>query len=98
MTATVQSDPMTGSAHAFTFMEAVGDMVMAWMLLWRANTAAAALQAGAKEKDGAFYEGQILSAEFFTRNLLPVTLGRMESILGASSVANDIPEDAFGGK
>jgi len=98
MTTTMQSDPMTGSAHAFTFMEAVGDMVMAWMLLWRANTAAAALKAGAKEKDNAFYEGQIMSAEFFTRNLLPVTLGRMEAILGASSIANDIPEDAFGGK
>jgi len=98
MTTTMQTDPMTGSAHAFTFMEAVGDMVMAWMLLWRANTAAAALQAGAKEKDLAFYEGQILSAAFYTRNLLPVTVGRMEAILGASSIANDIPEDAFGGK
>ena len=98
MTATVQADPMTGSAHAFTFMEAVGDMVMGWMLLWRAHTAAQALASGAKEKDAAFYEGQILSAEFFTRNLLPVTLGRMEAILGASTIANDIPEDAFGGK
>jgi len=98
MTATMQADPMTGSAHAFTFMEAVGDLVMAWMLLWRANLAVAALQAGAKEKDLPFYEGQIMSAEFYTRNLLPVTLGRMEAILGASSIANDIPEDAFGGK
>jgi len=98
MTATMQSDPRTGSPHAFTFMEAVGDMVMAWMLLWRANLAATALKAGAKEKDLPFYEGQIMSAEFFTRNLLPVTLGRMEAILGASSIANDIPEDAFGGK
>jgi hypothetical protein len=98
MTTTMQADPLTGSAHAFSFMEAVGDMVMAWMLLWRANLAAAALQAGAKEKDQAFYEGQIMSAEFYTRNLLPVTLGRMEAILGASSIANDISEDAFGGK
>jgi hypothetical protein len=98
MTTTMQSDPMTGSAHAFSFMEAVGDMVMGWMLLWRANTAAAALKSGAKEKDASFYEGQIMSAEFFTRNMLPVTLGRMEAVLGASSIANDIPEDAFGGK
>ncbi|MBI1751665.1 MAG: acyl-CoA dehydrogenase [Acidobacteria bacterium] len=98
MTATMQSDPMTGSAHAFSFLEAVGDMVMGWMLLWRANVAAAALKAGAKEKDAAFYEGQIMSAEFFSRNMLPVTLGHMETVLGASSIANDIPEDAFGGK
>ncbi len=98
MTSTMQTDPMTGSAHAFSFMEAVGDMVMGWMLLWRANIAAAAIQSGAKEKDQAFYAGQIMSAEFFSRNMLPVTLGRMESILGASSIANDISEDAFGGR
>jgi len=98
MTATMQSDPMTGSAHAFSFLEAVGDMVMGWMLLWRANLAASALKAGAKEKDQSFYEGQIMSAEFFSRNMLPVTLGRMEVILGASAIANEIPEDAFGGK
>jgi len=98
MTATVLANPMTAAAHAFPFMDAVGDMVMAWMLMWRANTAAQAMTAGAKEKDTAFYEGQILNAEFFTRNLLPVTLGKMEAILGGSSVVNDIPEDAFGGK
>ncbi|WP_306590825.1 acyl-CoA dehydrogenase [Geothrix sp. 21YS21S-4] len=98
MATTGQADPMTAAAHAFPFMEAVGDLVMGWMLLWRAHTAAQALEAGAKEKDAAFYEGQILGADFFTRNLLPVTLGRMESILAGSSVANDIPEDAFGGK
>jgi len=98
MAATVQANLMTASAHAFPFMEVVGDMVMAWMLLWRANTAAQALHAGAKEKDSIFYEGQIMNAEFFTRNLLPVTLGRMEAILAGSTIANDMPEDAFGGK
>jgi hypothetical protein len=30
--------------------------------------------------------------------MLPVALGRMEAILSGSSVAIDIPEDAFGGK
>ena len=98
MAATVQANLMTASAHAFPFMEVVGDMVMAWMLLWRANTAAQALHAGAKEKDSVYYEGQIMNAEFFTRNLLPVTLGRMEAILAGSTIANDMPEDAFGGK
>jgi hypothetical protein len=94
--ANTQSDLMLAAAHAFPFMEACGDMVMAWMLLWRARIAAEALAKGGK--DAVFYEGQIKSAEFFTLNLLPVTLGKMASILSASNVVNDIPEDAFGGK
>jgi alkylation response protein AidB-like acyl-CoA dehydrogenase len=98
MAATGQAEPMTAAAHAFSFMEVVGDLVMGWMLLWRAHIAARALDAGAKEKDAAFYEGQILSADFFTQNLLPVTLGRMDVILTAGRVAHEMPEDAFGGK
>jgi alkylation response protein AidB-like acyl-CoA dehydrogenase len=94
--ANVQSDLMLAAAHAFPYMEACGDMVMGWMLLWRARIAAEALAKGGK--DAMFYEGQIKSAEFFTLNMLPVTLGRMASILSASNVVNDIPEDAFGGK
>ena len=42
--------------------------------------------------------GAIPHAEFFTQIILPVSLGKMEAILSASSVAVDIPEDAFGGK
>jgi alkylation response protein AidB-like acyl-CoA dehydrogenase len=90
---------MTAAAHASPFLEVCGDMVVGWMLLWRARIAAEALKgAGGKGKDAAFYEGQVKSAEFFTQTLLPVTLGKMEAILSASSVAVDIPEDAFGGK
>ena len=98
MTSQLQADLMTASAHASPFMEAVGDLVMGWMLLWRARIAAQALAAGAKDKDVDFYEGQIKSAEFFTLNMLPVSMGKMEAILSGSTIANDITEDAFGGK
>jgi hypothetical protein len=30
--------------------------------------------------------------------MLPVTFGRMEAILSGSTLALDMPEDAFGGK
>ncbi|MCM2304321.1 MAG: acyl-CoA dehydrogenase [Elusimicrobia bacterium] len=89
---------MGAAAHAHPFLEVCGDVIVGWMLLWRARIAAEALANGAKEKDLAFYEGQIKSSEFFTQILLPVTLGRMEAILSGSSVVVDIPEDAFGGK
>jgi hypothetical protein len=72
--------------------------MVGWMLLWRARIAAEALVAGGTEKHTAFYEGQIKSSEFYSQVMLPAALGRMEAILSGSSVAIDIPEDAFGGK
>ncbi len=97
-TTALYGDLPTAAAHAHPFMEVCGDVVLGWQLLWRAKTAAEALAAGAKEKDVAFYEGQLRSAQFFTAVLLPVALGRMDAILSGCAVAVEIPEDAFGGK
>lgn len=88
---------MNAFAFAHPFMEAAGDVVMAWMLLWRAVVAASKLEK-AKKKDRAFYEGQLKSAEYFTCSVLPVTLGKMDSILALSAAAMEISEDSFGGK
>jgi len=85
-------------AHAYPFMEVVGDVIMSWMLLWRASIAAEKLENGAKKKDASFYEGQLKSAEFFAHSILPVTHGKMNAILTTNSAAVDISEDAFGGK
>jgi hypothetical protein len=84
-------------AHAFPFLMAMGDVIMAWMLLWRAAVAAKALAAGAKARDAAFYEGQLKSAEFYIRGLLPETLGRMSAIVKANGAAVEISDAAFGG-
>jgi alkylation response protein AidB-like acyl-CoA dehydrogenase len=89
---------MTAFAHAYSFMEVFGDVVFAWLLLWRASIAAQNLENGARKKDVAFYEGQIKSVEFFAHSILPVSLGKMNVILAADSTAVDISEDAFGGK
>ncbi len=56
---------MTAFAHAYSFMEVFGDVVFAWLLLWRASIAAQNLENGDRKKDVAFYEGQIKSVEFF---------------------------------
>ncbi|UCD32156.1 MAG: acyl-CoA dehydrogenase [Desulfobacterales bacterium] len=84
-------------AFAYPFMDVTGDVVMSWMLLWRATIAAQQLQKGAKKKDVAFYEGLLKSAEFFHHSVLPVTLGKMETILITDGSAVDISEDSFGG-
>ena len=89
---------MAAFAHAYPFMEVSGDVVMAWLLLWRATIAAEKLDNGAKKKDTVFYEGQLKSADFFANCMLPVTLGKMNAILATSSEAVDISEDSFGGK
>jgi hypothetical protein len=73
-------------------------VVLAWLLLWRANIAARKLEKGAKKKDVSFYEGQVKSAEFFTQSVLPITQGKMRSILASNSAVIDISEDSFGGK
>jgi hypothetical protein len=88
---------MSAFAAAHPFLEVTGDVVMAWMLLWRATIAARQL-ARAKKKDAAFYEGQIKSADYFINAILPITTGKMIAILNGCSAAVEISEDAFGGK
>jgi len=83
-------------AFAYPFMEVTGDVVVSWMLLWRATIAAQKLEIGAKKKDVAFYEGQLKSAEFFLNSILPITLGKMKTILTANGAAVEISEDSFG--
>ncbi|MDJ0785009.1 MAG: acyl-CoA dehydrogenase [Desulfosarcinaceae bacterium] len=89
---------LTAFAYAHPFLEVSGDVVLSWLLLWRATVAARKLEKGAKKKDQAFYEGQIKSAEYFTQSVLPVSQGKMRSILAANAAAIEISEDAFGGK
>jgi hypothetical protein len=99
MAETARSEKMLNAyAAAYPFMEVTGDAVMAWMLLWRAAIAGRKLAEGAKKKDAAFYEGQIMSARFFINNFIPVTLGKMTAILANDGTVVEISEDAFGGK
>jgi len=94
-------------SHAMPFLDVMGDVIMAWMLLWRATIAAPKrdeligagdrLEVINKNKNVAFYEGQVRSAEYFIQAVLPVTLGKMTSIEAGSRAMVEIPEAAFGG-
>ncbi|MDZ7761716.1 MAG: acyl-CoA dehydrogenase [Desulfovermiculus sp.] len=84
-------------AHAYSFMEVSGDLIMGWMLLWRATKAAQKLDQ-ANKKDKSFYEGQIKSCKFFNENILPVTLGKIQTILQLDGTAVEASDDEFGGK
>ncbi|RJP83423.1 MAG: acyl-CoA dehydrogenase [Desulfobacteraceae bacterium] len=87
----------TAFAHSVPFLETVGDTIMAWMLLWRSVVACRQLAADTKKKDTAFYKGQIKTAEFFIRTILPSAIGNMEAIMSTCSAAIEIDDDGFGG-
>jgi len=89
---------MSAFSFAHPFMDASGDVVTAWMLLWRGVIAATQLEKGAKKKDQAFYEGQMKSVQYFTQAVLPITMGKMDAIMSTCEAAVEISEDAFGGK
>jgi hypothetical protein len=76
---------------ALPFLEVMGDVFMAWMLLWRATIAAP------KAAASAFYQGQIQTARFFIRTVLPITMGKMEAIQLADETAVTIDDKGFGG-
>jgi len=84
-------------AHSLPFLEAMGDTIMAWMLLWRAVVASEKLTGNPKKKDEIFYRGQFKTAEFYIRTLLPAGLGVMSAILDNSDAAIEIEDHAFCG-
>jgi len=87
----------TAFVHATPFQEAMGEVTLAWMLLWRAAISAEKLTNGAKKKDVVFYEGQIRTAAYFINSILPITAGKMDAIKAGDASALEIDEAVFGG-
>ncbi|MCK5541378.1 MAG: acyl-CoA dehydrogenase [Desulfobacterales bacterium] len=85
---------LSAFANAHPFLDATGDVMMAWMLLWRATIAATKLET-AKAKDKPFYDGLLKSLTFFAETKAPITIGRMNGLMRTSSVAVDIDAASF---
>jgi len=103
-------DFKTAFAFAKPFLDATGDVCLAWMHLWRAAVAVPKLEklAGsldpavrsakaARNKETAFYEGVLQSARYFINAILPGTMGKLNAIEASDAAAIEIPEAAFGG-
>jgi len=84
-------------AHSLPFLNVMGDVIMAWMLLWRATTASIKLLNGANKKDEIFYKGQVKTAQFYIRTILPEVLGKMNAVKTGDGAAVEIGNDEFGG-
>jgi len=83
-------------AMAHPFLDVAGDVVMAWLELWRALVAAPKI-AKAKKKDVAFYQGQVKTAEYFITWVLPAAMGKMEALQGNIPSIMEMPDAAFAG-
>lgn len=79
--------------HSRRLLLALGDLVIGWLLLKRAEVALKALNTSGA--DEAFYVGVVASARFFAREVLP-RIGSDRRIVELASLdAMDLPEDAF---
>ncbi|MEA1968168.1 MAG: acyl-CoA dehydrogenase [Thermodesulfobacteriota bacterium] len=83
-------------AVAHPFLDATGDVCIAWMELWRAVVASEKLDK-AKKKDLPFYQGQIKTAEYFIAYVLPSTMGKMDAVKSNITSIMEMPEAAFAG-
>jgi hypothetical protein len=84
-------------AHSLPFLNVMGDVIMAWMLLWRAATASIKLLNGANKKDEIFYKGQVKTAQFYIKTILPEVMGKMNAVKTGDGAAVEISNDEFGG-
>ncbi|OQY01547.1 MAG: acyl-CoA dehydrogenase [Desulfobacteraceae bacterium 4572_130] len=95
-------------ANAHPLLKATGDVVIAWMLLWQALIADSKLkkilegkteneknEILRKNKNGAFYNGKIMAADFFINTILPVTIGKFDAIIKQNNAAVNISENSF---
>jgi len=99
---------LTAFTFAKPFLDVTGEVVMAWMHLWRAlvawpkleklmdglDDAARAKKLG-KNKNAGFYDGQIKTARYFILTLLPEALGKMDAIAGVDDAVMEMPTASF---
>ncbi|MFJ9951440.1 acyl-CoA dehydrogenase [Kitasatospora sp. NPDC091207] len=72
-----------------------GDVVVGWLLLRQAAVALAKLEAGASEKDVAFYQGKVAAARFFAKNILPTVASQRLIAEGIDNEIMELAEQAF---
>ena len=97
-------------AQACPLLEVFGDVILAWMLLWRASAASTKLDKILgdaddekkktkinKNKDAAYYHGQIQTARYFINSVLPGTIGKMNAISNIEAAPVKITNAGFGG-
>jgi alkylation response protein AidB-like acyl-CoA dehydrogenase len=78
-----------------SFLLAVGDLFIGWMLLRGAEIAMDALDGDVSDRDRAFYSGKVTAARFFARNVLPRLSAERKIIESVDLTTMDLDEGAF---
>ena len=74
---------------------ALGDLLVGWLLLRRAQVALAALDAGPTGRDRAFYEGKVAVARFFAATRLPLLTAERAIVDNTDDTLMELAEEAF---
>ena len=78
-----------------SFLLAVGDLFIGWLLLNGAEIALDALDGSPSERDRAFYRGKVTAAKFFANNVLPRLTAERKIIETVDLATMDLDEGAF---
>ncbi len=78
-------------ACAHPLLEAAGDIIMGWMLLWRSSIAVQKLDS----KDTTFYQGKMKTAQFFIQTIIPAAIGKLNAITPENNPAVAMEENLF---
>jgi hypothetical protein len=81
-------------ANAQLYLEMLGHIVVAWLWLQQAQTAAASV-GGASESDQQFYQGKLAACRYFYRYELPKALRQAELLAKLDDTCLNMPSAAF---
>ncbi|MGD9985825.1 acyl-CoA dehydrogenase [Pseudonocardia sp.] len=81
--------------HSVRFLMAVGDLLVAWLLLRQATVALDKLGGDVPAKDQAFYEGKVGAAHFFAKTVLPRLTADRKIVENTDNALMELPEAAF---
>ncbi len=81
--------------ESVSFLLAVGDLMIGWLLLRQAEIALGALDGDPDPRERAFYTGKVAVANFFVRNVLPRLAAERRIVEAVDLAIMDLAEDAF---
>jgi len=81
--------------ESVSFLLAVGDLMIGWLLLRQAEIALNALDGQLDPRDHEFYTGKVAAANFFVRNILPRLSAERGIVESVDLSVMDVGEDVF---
>jgi hypothetical protein len=81
--------------HTVRLLMAVGDLLVGWLLLRRAQVAIAALDHGVADRDRPFYDGKIAVARYFAATRLPLLTAERVIVENTDDTLMELAEAGF---